>query len=60
MITSTMAPVPVPTPVMLSTLTLPNVYPVPPDVTVAEIILPPSTTSETRPPVPSPLIATLS
>ena len=55
-----MAPVPVPIPVMLSTLILPNVYPVPPEVTVAEIILPPSTTIETRPPVPSPLIATLS
>ena len=60
MITSTCPPVPVPIPVILPTEILPKVYPVPPDVTVADSILPPSTTIETRPPVPSPLIATLS
>ena len=59
-LTSICAAAPVPIPEIVSTLILPKEYPVPPDVTVAEMILPPSTTIETRPPTPSPAIATLS
>ena len=58
--TSTCPPDPAPIPSMDSTTILPKVYPNPPEVTVAAVILPPSTTREILAPTPSPLIATFS